>query len=303
VIELVIPKQAERLVFKRIAIFGVGLIGGSFALALKKAGAVAQVVGVGRKRETLEQAQRLGLIDQIAEGPDAVAQALKDCDLVLIAAPVAQTGAILASILPYLDAHTIVTDAGSTKSEVVAAARAALGDKIGQFVPGHPIAGREVHGPEAALAHLYQGKRVILTPLPENSAQSLAVVRQAWELCGAQVDTLSALQHDAVLAAVSHLPHMLAYALVAQIARAEDAQLKFGLAASGFRDFTRIAASSPEMWRDIALGNREALLDEIKTYQQMLEHLRGLIERKDAAGMEQLFALASEKRLSLNRPK
>lgn len=286
------------MMFKRVAVFGVGLIGGSFALALKRAGAVQEVVGAGRKRETLEQALALGLIDRMAlQAEDALAGS----DLVLIAAPVAQTGNILRSIAPHLEASTIVTDAGSTKSDVIAAARVALGDKIAQFVPGHPIAGREVHGPQSALADLYQHKRVILTPLPENNAASVSAVIQAWQACGAQVDTLSAVQHDAVLAAVSHLPHLLAYALVAQIARAEDAQLKFGLASGGFRDFTRIAASSPEMWRDIALANRDALLGELETYQKMLEHLHGLIERSDATGLEKLFALASEKRLSLGR--
>ncbi len=288
------------MMFRRVAIFGVGLIGGSFALALKRAGMVQEVVGAGRKRETLDQALALGIIDRIALKPE---EALAGCDLAMIAAPVAQTENILSSISPHLEASTVLTDAGSTKSDVIAAARAVLGEKIVQFVPGHPIAGRELHGPQAALAELYQNKRVILTPLPENSAASISAVTQAWQACGAQVDTLSAVQHDAVLAAVSHLPHVLAYALVAQIARAEDAQLKFGLASSGFRDFTRIAASSPEMWRDIALANRDALLNELSTYQKMLEHLHGLIERGDAAGLEKLFTLASEKRLSLNLPK
>ena len=282
--------------FERIAIFGVGLIGGSFALALKRARMAANIVGFGPGRASLNEALALGIIDEIGDSPAA---SVANSDLVLIAAPVAQTGPILRSIAPHLASSTIVTDAGSTKRDVVAAACAALGEKLAQFVPGHPIAGREVHGPKAALADLFDRKRVVLTPLPENSIEDIATVRSAWEACGGRVDTLSPFQHDDVFATISHLPHLLSYALVAQIARAKDADLKFGYAGGGFRDFTRIAASSPEMWRDIVLANREALLGELAGYCEMLADMRSLIENQDGNALQHLFAIASEKRLSL----
>jgi prephenate dehydrogenase len=280
-------------VFKKIAIFGVGLIGGSFALALKKAGAAEQIVGVGRHLTTLQRARELGIIDQIATG---VADAVADADLILIAAPVAQTGAILASIAPHLQAGTIVTDAGSTKSDVALAARTALGDKIGQFVPGHPIAGREQNGPEAALAELYVGKKVVLAPLPENSAADVARVAAAWQQCGALIHQLSAQQHDAVFAAVSHLPHVLAYALVDDIANKPHAASLFQYAASGFRDFTRIAGSSPEMWRDISLANQSALLGELDAYMTQLGRLRGLLAAGDGPALEAIYSNAQQAR-------
>ncbi len=281
--------------FKKIAIFGVGLIGGSFALALKKAGAVEQLVGVGRQITTLQRAQELGVIDVIAT---SVAEAVTGADLILIAAPVAQTGAILASIAPHLQAGTIVTDAGSTKSDVVAAARVALGDKIAQFVPGHPIAGREQNGPEAALAELYIGKKVVLAPLPENAEQDIARVAAAWQQCGALIHRLSAQQHDAIFAAVSHLPHVLAYALVDDIANKPHAASLFQYAASGFRDFTRIAGSSPEMWRDISLANQSALLSELDAYLLQLTHLRGLLAAGDGPALEAIYSNAQQARHS-----
>jgi prephenate dehydrogenase len=285
--------------FKRLAIFGVGLIGGSFALALRRAGAVETFVGFGPRRETLEQALELGLVDEIAV---SAAGATEGSDLLFVSAPVAQTGPILESIVPHLSPGAIVTDAGSTKSGVVAAARAALGDKVAQFIPGHPIAGREVHGPKAALTTLFDGKCVVLTPVAENAAADVATVTRAWEACGATVKTLPAPQHDDVFATVSHLPHLLSYALVAQILGAKDADIKFGFAGAGFRDFTRIAASNPEMWRDIMFANRDALLGELEGYQQMLAHLRVLIENHDGEALERLFWRASEQRLRLYPP-
>ena len=279
--------------FRKITVVGVGLIGGSFALALKKAGAVEQVTGVGRSPEVLARAVDLGLVDRTAR---SMAEALDGADLVLIATPVAQTGAILGALAPFLQPHTLVTDAGSTKGDVVAAARLALGAKIGQFVPGHPIAGRESNGPEAAVADLYVGKKAVLTPLPENSAAAIERVASAWSACGAIVHRLSARQHDRIFAAVSHLPHLLAYALVDQIERSPDAALLFQYAASGFRDFTRIAGSSPEMWRDIALANRSALLSEIETYASQLANLKTMLAVADGAGLQALFANAQRAR-------
>lgn len=279
--------------FDRIVVFGVGLIGGSFALALKQAGEVKQVIGVGRRVETLQRAQALGIIDTMGD-----ASSVAGADLVLIAAPVAQTEMLLREMQPHLQAGTVVTDAGSTKSDVVQAARAALGEKIAQFVPGHPIAGREQNGPEAALADLYHGKKVVLTALPENSSDSIARVAGAWERCGALIHYLSAEEHDAVFAAVSHLPHLLAYALVGDIASRENADRLFQYAASGFRDFTRIAGSSPEMWRDISLANRQALLAELDAYTAQLASLRTMLLSADGAALEQVYARAQSARQS-----
>jgi len=279
--------------FKKIAIFGVGLIGGSFALALKKSGAVGEVIGVGRRRETLVRAASLGIIDSHT---DDIAQAVAGADLVLIAAPVAQTASLLQAMAPHLQPDTVVTDAGSTKTDVVLAARAALGSKIHQFVPGHPIAGREQNGPEAALSDLYVGKKIILTALPENPGAAVDRVTDAWQRCGALVHHLTAEEHDAVFAAVSHLPHVLAYALVADIAARPDAARLFQYAASGFRDFTRIAGSSPEMWRDIALANRTALLDELDAYMAQLTQVRALLDQSDGPALEKTFATAQAAR-------
>jgi len=280
-------------VLNKIAIFGVGLIGGSFALALKKAGAVRHVAGVGRSPASLQRARELGIIDAACTN---VGEAVKDADLVLLAAPVAQTGVILAAIEPHLQAGTVVTDAGSTKSDVVEAAYAALGSKVAQFVPGHPIAGREQNGPDAAIIDLYVGKKVVLAPLPENAETDVSRVAQAWEHCGANIHRLSAQDHDRVFAAVSHLPHLLAYALVDDIARKPHADLLFQFAASGFRDFTRIAGSSPEMWRDIALANRPALLEELDAYVLQLGMLRARLAAADGAGLEAVFANAQRAR-------
>lgn len=279
--------------FKRIAIFGVGLIGGSFALALKKAAAVQTVVGVGRSLASLQRAQQLGIIDEIAV---SVKAAVCDAELILIAAPVAQTAAILSSIQPYLQPGTIVTDAGSTKSDVVTAARQVMKEKLAQFVPAHPIAGRELNGPDAALADLYAGKKTVITRLPENTDADVAVVASAWQQCGALIHYLSPPEHDAVFASVSHLPHLLAYALVDDIARKPHADRLFQYAASGFRDFTRIAGSSPEMWRDITLANRTAMLQELDSYTAQLVRLRHHLHNADAQAIEDIYTNAQRAR-------
>lgn len=279
--------------FNKVVIFGAGLIGGSFALALRKAGMVTEVVGFGRSLSTLEQAVSLGIIDRI--GQDVSAEVC-DADLVLLATPVGQMSDLMARIAPHLGAHTLVTDGGSTKGDVVAAARANLGDRIAQFVPAHPIAGAEQSGAAAARAELYQGKKVVLTPLPENSVDSVARVRIAWEACGAVVSQLTPQQHDEVFAAVSHLPHLLSFALVHDLARRDNRDLLLSFAASGFRDFTRIAASSPEMWRDICLANRDALMDELGSYMQELEVIQEALAGADAAKLEEIFSLAREVR-------
>ncbi|MGV7210534.1 prephenate dehydrogenase [Oxalobacteraceae bacterium A2-2] len=280
-------------VLNKVVIFGVGLIGGSFARALKQAGAVRTVVGMGRSAASLHKALELGIIDQIGDG---MAAALDGADLVLLAAPVAQTGRILEAIAPHLQPGTVVTDAGSTKSDVVAAARAALGARVGQFVPGHPIAGRETNGPEAAIVDLYIGKKTVITALPENSEADVERVAAAWRACGAIIHRLAPQEHDQVFAAVSHLPHLLAYGLVDDIARKPHADLLFQYAASGFRDFTRIAGSSPEMWRDISLANQGALLNELDDYLAQLGRLRALLAAGDGAGLEAVYGNAQRAR-------
>lgn len=278
--------QAE---FGKLVIFGVGLIGGSFALALKAAGQVKEVVGFGRSLSGLKQALALGVIDRIGTNPG---HEIPDADLVLIAVPVAQMPGIMARIAPYLDEQTLVTDGGSTKMDIVAAARECFGDKVEQFVPGHPIAGAEHSGPTAARAELYRNKKVVLTPMPENTVLNLARIRSAWEWCGAQVYELQPAVHDRIFAAVSHLPHMLSYALVHDLAQREDSEQFFAFAASGFRDFTRIAASHPEMWRDICLANRVALLEELSRYQQQLNELSLALQANDGERLDRVFAAA-----------
>lgn len=282
----------------KIAIFGVGLIGGSFALAIRRAYPSVQLVGVSRRATTLARALELGIIDFAS---DSVAAAVADADLVLLAAPVAQTQIILSQIRPHLGNDTVITDAGSTKQDVVLAARAGLGDRIAQFVPGHPIAGRESNGPDAALVDLYVGKKVILTQLPENTVADVERVASAWRQCGAVIHQLTPQQHDQVFAAVSHLPHLLAYALVDNLAVRDNADTLFQYAASGFRDFTRIAGSSPEMWRDISLANRSALLDEVDTYLKQLGRLREMLQRADGAQIEALYANAQRARQDWTR--
>ena len=279
--------------FRKVVIFGVGLIGGSFALALRKAEAVEEVVGFGRRAAPLKQAVELGILDRIGED---VASEVGDAELVLLAVPVAQMGDIFARIAPHLGANTLVTDGGSTKGDVVAMARANLGDKIAQFVPAHPIAGAELSGPAAAMADLYQDKRVVLTPLAENGTEALVRVCAAWEACGAQVTRLTPEQHDEVFAAVSHLPHVLSFALVHDLAARDNRDLLLSFAASGFRDFTRIAASSPEMWRDICLANREPLLREMKRYADELYAMYEALEANDADRLEKIFRVSSELR-------
>ena len=271
-----------------VVIFGVGLIGGSFALALKAAGAARRVIGLGRNPANLERALELGVIDEASDDPAAVAGA----DLVLIATPVGQMGKIMETIAPHLAAHTVVTDGGSTKQDVVALAYSKLKSRVAQFVPGHPIAGAEFSGVAAARADLYRERKVVLTPLPENSERNIRRVRAAWRICGARLYQMQPAEHDRVFAAVSHLPHLLSYALVDQVARHPNGKALFDYAAGGFRDFTRIASSHPEMWRDICVANRKALLQELAGYQRELAEVKRLLQKGDAAGLEKIFARA-----------
>jgi prephenate dehydrogenase len=280
-------------VLKKLVIFGVGLIGGSVASALKKAGSSAEIVGVGRSSESLQTAIDLNVIDTATSN---IAEALLHADIVLIAAPVAQTPLILNAIKPHLHADTVVTDAGSTKGDVLACAQEILGEQFTQFVGGHPIAGAEKSGVTAATADLYINKNVVLTPTLDTNLNAVQRVRELWQNCGANVTEMPAETHDGIFAAVSHLPHLLAFALVDDIASRANAEQLFGFAASGFRDFTRIAGSHPEMWRDISLANKTALMNEITAYQDELSRLKQMLEHDDGDSLHALFERASTAR-------
>ena len=274
---------------ERVAIIGVGLIGGSFSLALKEKKLCGHVVGAGRSAANLKLALERGIIDSIAPGPAAAA---RDADLVLIATPVAQFEKILLEIKDILKPGTLVTDAGSTKRDVVAAARAVLGAKIGQFIPAHPIAGAEHSGAAAAKPRLFLDRRVVITPLEENSDRDIEAVAALWAAAGARVSRMTPQEHDEVFAAVSHLPHVLAFALVSDVSQRPNSAQLFGYAAGGFRDFTRIASSHPEMWRDICVANRDRLLHELHLYEEKLKTIGRLLEACDAPGLEKLFGEA-----------
>jgi prephenate dehydrogenase len=283
---------------KKLVIFGVGLIGGSVALALKKAGQNTHIVGVGRSEKSLNEALKLKVIDALEAN---INKACSGADLILIAAPVAQTKSILQTIKPHLNTNTVVTDAGSTKGDILATAREILGAQFSQFVGGHPIAGAEKSGVAAAKADLFLGKNIVLTPALETNREAVASTADLWKKCGANVSEMSAETHDSIFAAVSHLPHLLAFALVDDIAARQNAEQLFSFAASGFRDFTRIAGSSPEMWRDISLANKTALLNEISAFEFELSQLKQLLENSDGAGLQALFERASVARNNWNK--
>jgi len=274
---------------KTLAVIGVGLIGGSFALALRRAGAVTTVVGFDRDGAALERAAAMGVID---EGAGSASEAARGADLVVVSVPVRAIGPVLHDVALAMQPGVVVTDVGSTKAEVVRTAREELRERFARFVPGHPIAGRETSGVESATADLFRGARVVVTPAQETAADALDMVRGAWEAVGGRVVSASPEAHDRIFAAVSHLPHVLSFALVSEIAARENAPELLAFAAGGFRDFTRIAASSPEMWRDVALQNRAALITEIDRYQAQLAVFRELIERGDGPGLERLMAEA-----------
>lgn len=263
----------------RVALVGAGLIGGSFALALRRAYPDLRVSVYDRDHGHAASALRLGLADAVC---GSIAEVVRDAGLVVLAVPVGALPALFAELPDVLPESAVVTDVGSTKSEVIEAARDVLGPLFPRFVPGHPISGAESSGPGAARAGLYEGRRVVLTPQTETDPAALLKVAGWWQACGAQVHHLDAATHDRIFAAVSHLPHLLSFALVDEFAGRADAAQLFSYAAGGFRDFTRIAASSPAMWRDIALANREALLVELDGYLAKLAELRQRVA--DGAG-------------------
>jgi prephenate dehydrogenase len=279
--------------FRRVAVIGVGLIGGSFALALKKARLAGHVVGAGRSRANLRRALERRAIDSIATSAGAAA---KDADLIFVATSVSHFEKIFKEIKPNLKPSAIVSDGGSTKRDVVAAARKGLGRKVAQFIPGHPIAGAEKSGVAAASADLFEGKKVVLTPLGANSSRDVSTLENTWKRVKAQVSRMSPAEHDAVFAAVSHLPHLLAYGLVSDIAGRRKSKVLFGYAAGGFRDFTRIASSQPEMWRDICIGNADRLLRELSLFERKMKTIRSMLKGRKSKSLERTFAAARSAR-------
>ncbi|MET0089276.1 MAG: prephenate dehydrogenase/arogenate dehydrogenase family protein [Candidatus Thiodiazotropha sp.] len=278
---------------EKLAVIGVGLIGGSVAMALREEGMVREVVGCGRGEANLQKAQQLGVIDHYTH--DA-AQAVRGADMVLLAVPLGAMRATLESIHEYLAPNAVVTDAGSVKGSVIRDVRAVFGKVPDFFVPGHPIAGTELSGVEAAFATLYRNRRVILTPTDETDPQALQRVEALWKQCGAEVACMSVEYHDEVLAATSHLPHMLAYSLVDSLSRMKENDEIFRFAAGGFRDFTRIASSNPVMWRDICLANQEALGSMLTRFADDLHELARLLEQGDSEGLLKLFSSAKQAR-------
>jgi len=278
---------------RRLTIFGVGLIGGSLALALRKAGFVEEVVGCSRRASHLREAVERGVIDRFSL--DA-AEAVSGADVVFVAVPLGAMRQVFEAMQPGLDPAAIITDGGSAKQCVVDDARAAFGRIPPGFVPGHPIAGTEKSGVAAAFPELYAQRKVILTPVEESAPEAVARVRAMWQAAGAEVEEMEGHHHDEVLAATSHLPHMLAFGLVDSLARMRDNDEIFRYVAGGFRDFTRIASSDPVMWRDICIHNREAILEMTARYQADLNEMMQAIEQGDGETLLQIFSRAKAAR-------
>jgi prephenate dehydrogenase len=280
----------------KLCIIGVGLIGSSLSLALKQVGAVGEVVGYGRNRDNLVKGVELGVLDRFES---SIAAAVKDADVIVVAVPLGAMQPVFAEIVGAVSSKAIITDVGSTKGSVVRAAKAELGDAFKRFVPGHPIAGTEKSGVEAGFATLFQGRRVILTPLPQTDVKASARIDAMWRECGADIEYLQIEHHDKILAATSHLPHMLAYALVHYLSHLNEHEEIFRYAAGGFRDFTRIASSDPVMWRDVCLANSDAVVELIEQYQGELDRVAAAIKTGDAEGLLRLFGRAKSERDSL----
>ena len=277
----------------RLCVIGVGLIGGSLARALKKAGAVSEVVGAGRDVAHLEKAKELGVIDHLETD---ISHAVKGCDMVVLAVPLGAMQSVFEQIAPVMTDDMIITDVGSAKGSVVKAAQLAFNTTPETLVPGHPIAGTEKSGVEASFAELYQNRRIILTPLETSSSDAVSKVRSMWQACGAEVVETSIEHHDEVLAATSHLPHMLAYSLVDTLAKMDEKKEIFDFAAGGFRDFTRIASSDPDMWHDICISNKDALVKMIKKFSDDLQLLSNAIENNDSEYLKETFERAKKAR-------
>ena len=279
--------------FEQLGLIGCGLMGSSFALALKRAGLVKRVVGYSKSPSTTERARQMGVID--VEAPSALL-AVSGADIVLLAIPVSATEATFKAIRHLVGPHTLIMDVGSTKRDVVDAARRVLREDVGAFVPCHPITGKEVSGVENADANLYAGKQVIITPIERTFTVQLKKAIEVWTALGCHVMQMSPQAHDAAYAAVSHLPHLIAFAMINGIKSQETGKDYLALAGPGFRDFTRIAASDPQMWRDILLANRDELLAQSKIFQQSLQSLEQLISSGSGDALQSLIGQASETR-------
>lgn len=283
----------------RLCIIGVGLIGGSLALAAKKSGYCQEVIGVGRNQENLDLAIDLGVIDSATQ--DA-AEGVQEADMVMLSVPVGVTESVCRQIAGSIPERAILTDGGSVKGSVVDQVRSAFGGKLPKnFVPGHPIAGTEKSGAGAAFAELYIDRRILLTPTEETSSESTAEVQAMWEATGAIVEIIGVEHHDRVLAATSHLPHMLAYGLVDSLAKQEKSEEIFRYAAGGFKDFTRIASSDPTMWRDICIHNRESILNALSAYEQDLREIHTAIRDSDEQALHTIFTRAKAARDNLSQ--
>ena len=279
--------------FEQLGLIGCGLMGGSFALALKRAGLVKRVVGCSKSPSTTERARQLGVID--VEAPSALL-AVSGADIVLIAVPVSATEATFKAIKHLVTPQMLVMDVGSTKRDVVDAARRALREQVGSFVPAHPIAGKELAGVEHADPDLYSGKQIILTPIERTHATQVQQAIDVWSALGCSVLKMTPESHDAAFAAVSHLPHLISFALMNSIAGQGQGKDFLSLAGPGFRDFTRIAASDPQMWRDVLISNREELLTQSRHFQRHLQALELMISNGNAEALEELIAQASDTR-------
>ena len=278
---------------KRLCIIGVGLIGGSLARALRRANACTHIVGCSRSNAHLQRAVELGVIDEYSTN---IAEAVQGADMIVLSVPLRAMPAIFREIDAHIDAHALITDVGSAKSNVVRAARENMGNSIQQFVPGHPIAGTEQSGVEASFAELFIDRRIILTPLPENSEDAVQRVSSMWQATGAMVQLMPVDHHDEVLAATSHLPHILAFGLVDTLSKMSDRDEIFQYAAGGFRDFSRIASSDPLMWRDICIENSEAIIQIMDSFMQDLELLKQAIATADLDTVETIFRRAKQAR-------
>jgi prephenate dehydrogenase len=279
--------------FKQLGVIGCGLMGGSFAMALKRAGLVERVIGYSKSPSTTERAKRLGIIDDAAE---SALLAVSGSDIVLIAVPVAATETTFKAIRHMVEPGVLFMDVGSTKRDVVDAARRVLKERIGNFVPTHPIAGKEAGGVGNADPALYQGRQVILTPLHNTDAKLVQKATDVWAALGCQVLKMTPENHDAAFAAVSHLPHLLAYAYFSGVINQPSSQDFLSLAGPGFRDFTRIAASDPTVWRDIFLANREEILKQLLRFRQTLDALEAAMHAGDADAIEELIRQAATAR-------
>jgi len=278
---------------KRLALIGCGLMGGSFALALRQAGGVDHICGYSASERSRQKALHMGVID---EACSTIAQAVTGADLVLLAVPVAMTATCLRDIQSALSSDALIMDVGSTKADVVQAACDTLGEKLSSFVPAHPIAGKEVAGIEHADAQLYRDRLVVLTPMPESKPEGTRRAHGIWQALGSQVAQLTPEEHDAAFAAVSHLPHLTAFALVQSIAKQPHGEMYLSMAGPGFRDFSRIAASDPTVWRDILLANRDEVLRQSQLMRQSLDQFEAAMRQSDAEALTRLIESASQTR-------